>query len=137
MKYCSNCGTQLADNANYCPNCGKAQSQQNYYNDQTYLRNSQQYTTPSQQDGKSFGIAILGFLIPIVGLILYLVWKDEMPLKAKSAGKGALVSVIFYAVAIIASVILLGIAVSMGGTDPSTIIDFEEQFGADIPSLFI
>ena len=36
----------------------------------------------------------LGFFIPIVGLILYLVWKDQTPLKAKSAGKGALIGAI-------------------------------------------
>ena len=29
-----------------------------------------------------------------MGLVLFLVWKDSSPLKAKSAGKGALVSVI-------------------------------------------
>lgn len=45
-------------------------------------------------DESSFGWAFLGFLIPVVGLILYLVWKQDYPLKAKSAGKGALVGVI-------------------------------------------
>lgn len=45
-------------------------------------------------DASSFGYAALGFFIPIVGLVLYLIWKDQMPLRAKSAGKGALVSVI-------------------------------------------
>ena len=50
------------------------------------------------QDSSSFGWAFLGFCIPIVGLILFLVWKDNTPLRAKSAGKGALVSVIVSAV---------------------------------------
>ncbi|NEG55786.1 hypothetical protein GFD21_08460 [Bifidobacterium sp. SMA15] len=37
---------------------------------------------------------MLGFFIPIVGLILFLVWKDSRPNDAKKAGMGALVSVI-------------------------------------------
>lgn len=47
-----------------------------------------------QEDSGSFGWAVLGFFIPLVGLILYLVWKDSKPNSAKSAGRGALVSVI-------------------------------------------
>jgi len=42
-------------------------------------------------DGKSTGFAVLSFFVPVVGLILYLVWKNETPLKAKSCGKGALI----------------------------------------------
>ncbi|HIT13098.1 MAG TPA: hypothetical protein IAB54_02975 [Candidatus Scatomonas merdigallinarum] len=47
----------------------------------------------------------LDFFFPIVGLILYLVWKDQTPLKAHSAGKGALIGVIVWT----ALSILLGI----------------------------
>lgn len=45
-------------------------------------------------DTGSFGWAVLGFFVPIAGLILYLVWRNEKPLTAKKAGIGALVSVI-------------------------------------------
>ncbi len=48
----------------------------------------------ANDDASSLGWAVLGFFIPLAGLILYLVWKNEYPLRAKSAGKGALVSVI-------------------------------------------
>ena len=55
--------------------------------------------TPAQQaaadsDTGSAGWAVLGFFFPLVGLILYLVWKDSKPLSAKQAGKGALIGVI-------------------------------------------
>lgn len=55
------------------------------------------YGVPQAQpnDQGSFGWAILGFFIPLVGLILFLVWKDSKPGDAKKAGMGALVSVIF------------------------------------------
>ena len=48
------------------------------------------------QDAPSGGMTALGFFFPIVGLILYLVWKDQTPLKAHSAGKGALIGVIVW-----------------------------------------
>lgn len=47
-------------------------------------------------DAPSLGYAALGFFIPVAGLILYLVWKEQTPLRAKSAGKGALVGVIVW-----------------------------------------
>jgi putative Mn2+ efflux pump MntP len=41
-------------------------------------------------DVPSTGLNILSFLIPMVGLILYLMQKDKSPRKANSAGKAAL-----------------------------------------------
>ena len=45
-------------------------------------------------DKGGFLWGLLGFCIPIVGLILFLVWKDSKPKSAKAAGIGALVSVV-------------------------------------------
>ena len=50
------------------------------------------YAVPG--DAPSGGYAVLGFFIPVARLILYLMWKDQTPLRARSAGKGALISVI-------------------------------------------
>jgi len=58
-------------------------------------------------DAPSGGFATLGFFFPVVGLILYLVWKPQTPLKARSAGKGALIGVITYFVVIILFYVLL------------------------------
>ncbi|MBQ6052952.1 MAG: zinc ribbon domain-containing protein [Clostridia bacterium] len=60
------------------------------------------------QDAPSFGYAVLGFFIPLVGLIIYLSAKDSTPMKAKSAGKGALVGFITN---IVLSILLSGIYV--------------------------
>jgi uncharacterized protein YqgC (DUF456 family) len=46
---------------------------------------------PVNNDKGNFGWAVLGFFIPLVGLILYLVWKNTRPGDAKKAGIGALV----------------------------------------------
>ncbi|HAQ56600.1 MAG TPA: zinc ribbon domain-containing protein [Acholeplasmatales bacterium] len=80
MKYCSTCGKELADNAVSCPNCGFV-----------FPRSG---TVSGINDAPSFGYALLGFFIPLIGIILYVIWKPTTPLRAKSAGKGALTAII-------------------------------------------
>lgn len=59
-------------------------------------------------DSGSIGWGVLGCCIPLVGLILFLVWKDQKPNTAKKAGIGALIGVIciviYYVVVIAAGV---------------------------------
>ncbi len=74
--YCTNCRNEMDDKAVVCPNCGVPAKVEN------------------ENDKGGFGWGALGFFIPLVGLILYLVWKGEKPKTAKAAGKGALISVI-------------------------------------------
>lgn len=40
------------------------------------------------------GLKVVSFCMPIVGLVLYLVNKSKAPLKAKSAGKFALIGLV-------------------------------------------
>jgi len=75
--YCKNCGQQINDNAVVCPHCGCAQK-----------------PIQTVDDDGSIGWGLLGCCIPIVGLVLFLVWKDTKPNSAKAAGIGALVSVV-------------------------------------------
>ena len=89
------------------PACTQPQSQQPAYAQQPSYPQQPAYTQQpayqqpayspgySQQsnDSGSFGWAVLGFFIPLVGLILWLVWKDTKPKSAKMAGIGALVGV--------------------------------------------
>lgn len=77
MAFCKNCGQEIDDKAVICPKCGVAQE-----------------TKPEVVDNGGFGWGLLGCCIPIVGLILFLVWKDTKPKTAKAAGIGALVCVI-------------------------------------------
>lgn len=76
MKYCSQCGVQLVDQAVVCPRCGCAQ----------------QFVNP--EDSGGFWWGFLGFCLPLIGLILYAIWIDRAPLRAKSVGKGALMGVL-------------------------------------------
>lgn len=94
MKFCSHCGTQIDDNAVICLKCGCPTA-----------------PTPfipgggSIQDAPSAGFAILSFFFPIIGLILWLVWKDYTPMRAKSCGKGALVGAITGLVVLIITIV--------------------------------
>lgn len=58
------------------------------------------------QDAPSTGFAILCFCFPIVGLILYCVWHDVLPQRAKSAGIGGLVG---FVISIILIIIFQGV----------------------------
>lgn len=77
MAFCKNCGTKLDDQAVICPKCGVPQ---------TPLQSG-----TTDQGGFLWGLA--GCCMPVVGLILYLVWKDTKPKTSKAAGVGALVGV--------------------------------------------
>lgn len=79
MAYCKNCGKEISDQTTFCPNCGTSQNAT---------------TQPTVVDNGGIGWGLLGCCIPIVGLILFLVWKDSKPKTSKAAGIGALVGVI-------------------------------------------
>lgn len=90
--YCKNCGRIVDDTSSYCNNCG--------------ARIDNKSSTNVSKDSSSFTFAILGFFIPIVGLILFLIYEEKKPKRAKSAGKGALIGFITKIVLSIVLVIL-------------------------------
>ena len=114
VNQCPKCGASLAPDAAFCGICGSKlepvvsisypeesaempvmNTPQTSVNTPQPVAGSYQTETDSSQDKPSIGFNILGFLIPLVGLVLYLVWKNEYPLKAKSVGNAALFGVLF------------------------------------------
>ena len=91
--FCPKCGIRFPEGKKFCDQCGSELSRV-AQTDQQYTYNNPSYSNIDPQDAPSGGYAALGFFFPVVGLILYLVWKDRMPLRSKSAGKGALAGVI-------------------------------------------
>ena len=83
------------DEAVICPNCGCSQTNNIQRND----------------DNGGFGWSFLGFCIPIVGLIFYLLWKNEKPITARAVGKGALIGVIVSVVFYFIYAIIIGAAI--------------------------
>ena len=88
-KFCPSCGAQLS---------GPAQPYQ-----------AQPYGYPNYDSG-SVGWAVLGFLFPLVGFILWLAWTTVKPKSARMAGLGALWSIIFSLVLMIVIFVALLIA---------------------------
>lgn len=82
--YCRYCGKEIADQAVICVHCG-----------------AQVQRTPAVKDTGSAGWWWLGFLIPLAGLIIWLIYKDDQPKNARKVGIGALVGVITETVLII------------------------------------
>ena len=85
IMFCPNCGTRFPYGKKFCDQCGSELKE-------TVGQVNSGYQNAN--DAPSTGFSILGFFFPVVGLILYLVWKDTLPLRAKSTGKGALIGAI-------------------------------------------
>lgn len=62
------------------------------------------------EDKGGFLWGLLGCCIPVVGLVLFLVWKSTKPKTAKAAGIGALVSVVLMVIYYIIMFVILGAA---------------------------
>ena len=107
MKFCTKCGKELVDEAVVCIHCGCAVAG---------ATTATAATPVVENDAPSTGFAVLGFFFPMIGLILYLLNMNTAPLKAKSAGKGALAGVITSVVVsilfVIFYVVLVGVITS-------------------------
>lgn len=123
--YCRNCGHDINSFGGYCTNCGRlplhgrkfcqscGNSSESKYGTCEYCQNDLKYTgienmqtlKPDDTPDQLANFAAMCCNPPIVGLILYLIWKDEKPNKAKSvchytlAGLGIIV--FFYILEII------------------------------------
>lgn len=80
MAFCKKCGSELEEGQQVCGNCGTSVSS-----------TSVGTTSSGVNDNGGFGWGLLGFCFPIVGLILYLVWRQDKPNNAKAAGIGAII----------------------------------------------
>ena len=99
-RYCTQCGAKAEISANFCPKCGRSLA----------------IEKKPKEDKKSVGWGILGFFIPLVGFILYLVWRNEKPLRAKSVGIGTLVAV---CVSVVSTTISILCTLFGGGAEAS------------------
>lgn len=117
---CKNCGRQINPEKAFCPYCGAAKGQKvdNPQAQTQAAANTPPVTvnvtnqTTAQPDAPNLGFAFLGFFFPLIGLILWLVWKEQTPLKARSCGKGALIGVIVSVVSYVFIFIVYGVLLS-------------------------
>ena len=113
--YCKNCGRTVDDTSSYCNNCG--------------ARIDNKFDANVSEDSSSIWFAILGFFIPIVGLILFLIYEGKKPKRAKSVGKGALIG---FLTKIVLSIILVILYVVFAASLFSNISDYIES---NIPAI--
>ena len=119
--YCQHCGKIVADGSKFCNGCGApinagGQNQQNQYQQNQYQQNQYQQNQYQQNYGQSpygnqygndysypsYGsdpddtpdmmLNILAFFIPLAGIIVYFLQKNDSPVRAKAALKWALTS---------------------------------------------
>lgn len=74
---CKKCNAELAKDATFCNSCG--------------TKVVEEAKTEKTSEGSSFGWGVLGFFVPIVGLILFLVWRQTKKNSSKASGIGALI----------------------------------------------
>lgn len=81
-----------------------------------------QNNAPSNQDdgAGAAGWGVLGFFFPIVGFILWLVWKNDYPKRSRASGIGCLVSVCLSVVSVVLYfIIIIAAAGAVGGSTTS------------------
>ena len=91
--YCKNCGTEIRDGSNFCENCGKSV---NDCGETAQTAQIQSIQAPVLDYSGSFLMWLVGFFIPVVGLVLFLCMRKDEPGKARSAGKGALTAFLIH-----------------------------------------
>ncbi|MDR3598668.1 zinc ribbon domain-containing protein [Clostridium sp.] len=96
--FCKNCGQEIDDNADVCIHCGVA---------------TEKRSASKKLDNPSHLAGAVSCCFPVVGLVLYFLWKDEKPNSASLICKwmigGIVAWVIFYVLFFV-----LGIIGSMG-----------------------
>ena len=103
--YCPGCGKQITVNDHYCPYCGKqlnSDQQPSYtvtepqYQGQYSAGNPNYNYRPDYghvngDDAPSIGYSIISVFVPIIGIILYFLFKRNYPNRAQACGIAALI----------------------------------------------
>ena len=67
---------------------------------------------PQSLDTGSFGWAVLGFFVPIVGLVLWLVWKDTKPRDSRQSRNGFIAGIVVQVIIWIVYAVVLAAVVA-------------------------
>lgn len=109
---CNYCGNKVKDNTIYCPNCGekvdtKKKNTKKEEKSEVVVVDENKNTKTDQSSDYSFLWGLLGYFVPIVGLVLFLVWREEKPKDSKAAGIGALIRAVMMVIALVITIVLI------------------------------
>lgn len=106
---CKKCGNNLYGNKVSCPFCNEPIKKTGYSNSgRTTMNSNNVYRSGNTSnsgtsrprpvnnralDSGGGGWGLLGFCVPIAGIVLYFVWKNEKPNTASACLTGALISI--------------------------------------------
>ncbi len=107
MAQCGSCGEPIPDGLAACPSCGAALNSGVAEGGQTFQAGNAVGTQAAIRMS-SIIIGVFSFLIPIIGLIFYLIWWKKDPQKARFAIIGAVVGIVFSIVFNIIPMMLAG-----------------------------
>ena len=117
MKKCPNCDALVEKSRNSCPFCGEYLEVKKEPDTKPKFNFGEGYKSSmnnsiKQVDTGSTGYWLVGFVVPVLGFILYALWLREQPKNAHKCLYGALTAVVMYVLSIIIIVIsfIIGIA---------------------------
>ena len=152
MKYCTNCGHEIHDEAIMCVHCNTPVEKPKPQKVEPPVKVEEPFVegTPSK------GWMVLGIFLPVVALILFFICRRKRPQRARLLKKGMIIGFIIYAVSyllnfltslvryaigIIFSSAATGISAILGGVFDSffeALFDsLEESIESNIPAAFI
>jgi len=116
-RFCGACGAELSSANAFCIVCGSRLADQSASSGQMPQRMGNPAASGQYEpDAPSGGFTALGFFFPVIGLILYLVWRETLPLRARSASKGAIIgTIVYFAMIILLTIIQVVLAMSLYG----------------------
>ena len=108
--YCKQCGCKLEEGQRFCQNCG-------VQTEDPFGFESPAPRVEKREDPVDTGRPawlVLGLFFPVVGLVLYIVWRRKKPLTAKKLGLGAIIGAAVSVACYVAYIVLVIVGATVG-----------------------
>lgn len=95
--FCKNCGEYIRENSLYCKRCkslllfSRRKNLDKELSDEYY----------NEKDRNSIGADFISFIMPLIGIILFFIYKDNLPRKSRSIAESLILGCIVWAALIV------------------------------------
>lgn len=90
--FCKKCGYSIPDGAKFCEYCGWDQDKDSELAPGVKISENKHVSKKAEENATGYGF--LGFLFPLIGIILGLAWKNDHPKKSENLIQGAIAGII-------------------------------------------